>query len=176
MPVENVKQTASPAGRAALLGILAALALALSILEGLLPAIPIPGAKLGLSNIVTMYALTSLGFPAALAITVVKAVFAMLRGGAAAIMSLCGGLLSTLVMWLALRLIGRRVSFIGIGVLGAVAHNAGQLLAAMVLLSPAIAAYGPWLLVMALVAGILTGLTLNMVMPGLSVLTKSMRL
>ena len=60
-------------------------------LEGLLPALPVPGAKLGLSNIVTMYALTALSLPAALGITAVKAVFALLRGGSAFLMSAAGG-------------------------------------------------------------------------------------
>ena len=37
----------------------------------------------------------------------------------------------------------RRLSFVGIGVLGAVAHNGGQLGAAMLLLGPALLAYAP---------------------------------
>ena len=106
------------ARRAALLGLLAALAVALSFLEGLLPVIPIPGAKLGLSNIVIMYALTSLNLPCALALAAVKAAFALLRGGSAFLMSLAGGLLSTLVMAGVLRLLRGRVSFIGVGILG----------------------------------------------------------
>ena len=114
------------ARRAALLGLLAALAVALSFLEGLLPVIPIPGAKLGLSNIVIMYALTSLNLPCALALAAVKAAFSLLRGGTAFFMSLAGGLLSTLVMAGALRLFRNRVSFIGVGILGAVAHNGGH--------------------------------------------------
>ena len=84
-PKENPRPSPIAAGTSsvALLGLLAALALALSFLEGLLPALPVPGAKLGLSNIVTMYALTALSLPAALGITAVKAVFALLRGGSA---------------------------------------------------------------------------------------------
>ena len=159
------------ARRAALLGLLAALAVALSFLEGLLPVIPIPGAKLGLSNIVIMYALTSLNLPCALALAAVKAAFALLRGGTAFFMSLAGGLLSTLVMAGALRLFRNRVSFIGVGILGAVAHNGGQLAAAM-LLSPALIGYGPWLLLLAVAAGTVTGLTLNIVMPALGRLSR----
>lgn len=160
------------ARRAALLGLLAALAVALSFLEGLLPVIPIPGAKLGLSNIVIMYALTSLNLPCALALAAVKAAFALLRGGTAFFMSLAGGLLSTLVMAGALRLFRNRVSFIGVGILGAVAHNGGQLAAAMLLLSPALIGYGPWLLLLAVAAGTVTGLTLNIVMPALGRLSR----
>ena len=160
------------ARRAALLGLLAALAVALSFLEGLLPVIPIPGAKLGLSNIVIMYARTSLNLPCALALAAVKAAFALLRGGTAFFMSLAGGLLSTLVMAGALRLFRNRVSFIGVGILGAVAHNGGQLAAAMLLLSPALIGYGPWLLLLAVAAGTVTGLTLNIVMPALGRLSR----
>ena len=160
------------ARRAALLGLLAALAVALSFLEGLLPVIPIPGAKLGLSNIVIMYALTSLNLPCALALAAVKAAFALLRGGTAFFMSLAGGLLSTLVLAGALRLFRTRVSFIGVGILGAVAHNGGQLAAAMLLLSPALIGYGPWLLLLAVAAGTVTGLTLNIVMPALGRLSR----
>ena len=160
------------ARRAALLGLLAALAVALSFLEGLLPVIPIPGAKLGLSNIVIMYALTSLNLPCALALAAVKAAFALLRGGTAFFMSLAGGLLSTLVMAGALRLFRNRVSFIGVGYLAAGAHNGGQLAAAMLLLSPALIGYGPWLLLLAVAAGTVTGLTLNIVMPALGRLSR----
>lgn len=155
------------ARRAALLGILAALAVALSFLEGLLPPLPVPGAKLGLSNIVTMYALTTLGLPAALAVAVVKAAFALMRGPTAFFMSLAGGVLSTLVMALARRLLGRHGSFIAVGILGAIAHNGAQLGVAMLLLTPSLLYYGPLLLLAALAAGALTGFTLNIVMPAL---------
>lgn len=114
-PKENPRPSPIAAGTSsvALLGLLAALALALSFLEGLLPALPVPGAKLGLSNIVTMYALTALSLPAALGITAVKAVFALLRGGSAFLMSAAGGLLSTLVMALCLRLFRGKMGDIG---------------------------------------------------------------
>ena len=163
----------SAASRAALLGILAALALALSFREGMLPPLPVPGAKLGLSNLATMYALTSLGLPAALAVAAVKAAFALLRGGTAFLMSLCGGLLSTLLMALTLRLLRRRVSYIAVGIVGAVAHNAAQLAVAMLLLTPSLLYYGPFLLLAALAAGTLTGLTLNIVIPALARLRRN---
>ena len=155
------------ARRVALLGILCALAAALSFLEGFLPVLPVPGAKLGLSNLVTMVPLSSMGLPAALAATLAKAVFALFRGGTAFLMSLSGGVLSTLVMALAWRLFRRRFSFVGIGLLGAVAHNGGQLGMAVLLLGPSLLAYGPWLLLLALAAGTATGLTLNLVLPAL---------
>lgn len=78
----NAVKTASAARRAAQLGLWMALAIAISSLEGWLPTLPVPGAKPGLSNIATMYVLTSMGLPAALAVTAGKAVFALFRGGA----------------------------------------------------------------------------------------------
>lgn len=162
-----------PALAVAQLGLLAALALALSFLESLLPSLPIPGARLGLSNIVVMYTLTSARLPvrplsAALGITAVKTLFALLRGGSAFFMSAAGGLLSTLVMDLVLRLFRNRVSYIGVGILGAIAHNAGQLLMATILLGSSMLYYAPWLLLLALATGTVTGLTLNLVMPVLN--------
>ena len=61
-------------GRVAFTGLLAALALSFSFLEGLIPPIPVlpPGAKLGLSNIVVLYAAGSLGLPAALFLACLK--------------------------------------------------------------------------------------------------------
>ena len=153
--------------RTAVLGLLCAMAVALSFLEGLLPVLPVPGAKLGLSNIVTMYALSVMGLPAALAVAAVKGLFALLRGGTACLMSLAGGLLSTLLMAAVLPLAGRALTFVGIGVVGAVGHNAAQLGVAMVIMDPSLIYYGPWLLLMALLAGVLTGTVLNVVMPAL---------
>ena len=163
----NAVKTASAARRAAQLGLWMALAIAISSLEGWLPTLPVPGAKPGLSNIATMYVLTSMGLPAALAVTAGKAVIALFRGGTAALMSLSGGVLSTLLMALCLRLFARHVSYIGIGVAGAVAHNMGQLGMAMLLLDDSLLYYSPWLLFLAVAAGTVTGLTLNLVMPAL---------
>ena len=58
-----------------LCAVLAALALALSYMESFFPLaliVPLPGVKLGLANIVTLYALYALGFPSALAILLVR--------------------------------------------------------------------------------------------------------
>lgn len=153
----------SPAAKTALWGILAALAVALSFLESLLPALPVPGARLGLSNLASLFALTSLGTPAALGIALVKAGFALLRGGTACVMSLCGGVLSTLIMALFLRV--RCFSLWGISLAGAVAHNLGQLAAALVLLDGSLLYYSPFLLLAALAAGSITGLTVQLLIP-----------
>ena len=86
--------------RIALSGLLFALAMALSFIEGTL-TIPglLPGMKLGLANIVVMYALFFMGPRQALVLDVLKALFVFLVSGfTAGFLSLCGGLLSLLLV------------------------------------------------------------------------------
>ncbi len=119
-----VKTARSSAKFVAFTGILAAVALVLSLLESLLPPIPgmPPGARLGLSNIVSMYAVGNLGLGPAMAIALTKGLFAFLtRGVTAGLMSTAGSLLSTLVLWLFLRKLG--FGLIGSSAAGALAHN-----------------------------------------------------
>ena len=82
----------------AVTGMMCALALALSYLETLIPAYPgfPPGAKPGLSNIVTMFMASCAGSGYAFFITIIKGLFAgVTRGMTAMLMSLSGGILST---------------------------------------------------------------------------------
>lgn len=157
----------SAARRTALLGILCAEAIALSALEGLIPQfIPVPGIKPGFSNIVTMYAVISLGTPYALLITLFKAAFAVLtRGVTAGILSLCGGLMSLAVMVVFFRLLPGRLGLLGTAVLSSVFHNAGQLLAAAFILGKDTLRLFPVLTLAAVVTGILTGTVLKLTVP-----------
>lgn len=164
-------------GRVAFTGMLAALALALSFLEGLLPPLPMmpPGAKLGLSNIATMYAAGSLGLPSALFLAVFKGLFALMtRGVVAGIMSLSGGVCSTFFMWFLLKKTGASLG--GVGICGALAHNAAQLCAAYFLTSTSVLFYIPFLLLFGVLTGLLTGLVLKLTLPPLEKLRKSLSL
>ena len=157
---ERMKQKA---GRVAFTGLLAALAIALSFLEGLLPPLPMmpPGAKLGLSNLATMYAAGSLGLPSALFLAVFKGVFALVtRGGMAGLMSLSGGVVSTVVMWLLLKKANASLGVVG--VCGALAHNAAQLCVAYFLTGTSVAFYVPFLVLFGVLTGLLTGLVLKL--------------
>ena len=120
----------SRAKQVALLGMLGAVAIVLSWLEGMLgpvPGLP-PGAKLGLSNVATMLAASTMGPGSAMAIALLKGLFAGLtRGLTAGLMSLSGGLLSTGVVCLLLWWKRCPLGYIGIGIAGAVCHNLGQL-------------------------------------------------
>ncbi len=158
----------------ALVGILGAQALALSWLESLLPAFPLlpPGAKPGLSNIVTMFTVSALSPAYALFIVLIKAAFAgITRGLTALLMSLCGGLMSLLAMWLLLRKLKKNpLGLVGIGVLCALAHNFGQLIAAAIITDTVtIAGYAPALLVFGVATGIVTGCVFKAVSPLLRV-------
>lgn len=148
-------------GRIAVTGILGALAIVLSFLEGSIPPLPPmpPGAKLGLSNLATMFAAGYLGLPAALFTAVLKGGFAFLtRGVTAGMMSLCGGLLSALLGWFLLT--KTRISYVTTGILCALSHNAAQLVVAYFVASAGILSYLPALLFFGICSGSLTGLAL----------------
>ena len=156
--------------RIALSGLLFALAMALSFIEGTL-TIPglLPGMKLGLANIVVMYALFFMGPRQALVLDVLKALFVFLVSGfTAGLLSLCGGLLSLLVMCVLYYLLPVRPTWFILSVCGALAHNIGQLLGASVIISSSLSFYyAPVMLVLGLVMGALTSITLKALLPAL---------
>ena len=143
-----------------LCAVLTALALGLSYAERFLPLqllIPLPGVKLGLANVVTLVALCLLGKGYAFGILVARCLLGAAFGGLTGLaFSLSGGLLALGVMCLAEKCKG--LSLFGISVLGAAAHNVGQILVAMALMgSVYVAMYLPWLLLMSIATGLLTG-------------------
>lgn len=145
-----------------LCAVLTALALALSYLENLFPlalAIPIPGVKLGLANIVTVFALYALGASQALMILFARCLLGGMFAGNmnALLFSLLGGAAAMLAMIGLVRL--GRCSVYGVSIGGAAAHNCGQIAAAVLTLgSTAPLYYLPVLLAVSLAAGALTGL------------------
>ena len=115
-----------------------------------------------------MFAAGTFGLIPALAIALLKALFAgATRGVTALLMSLAGGLLSTLVMGLLFRLKRHAVSLLAVGILGAVAHNLAQLCVAVALTNSAVLSYLPFLLLYALVTGSVTGSALRILLPAL---------
>lgn len=150
-------------------GLLVAVALVLSLIEKMFPlqaVVPIPGIKLGLANVVTVFALTMLGTRAALSILLCRVTLASIFMGSMTgfLFSLFGGLLALLVMWLLLRQEGRWFSMIGVSIGGAAAHNIGQIGAAMLTLGTLdVAGYLPLLLLSAIPMGFVTGLTASAV-------------
>lgn len=145
----------------AVCAILTALALGLSYVERFIPinmVIQLPGVKLGLANIVTLLAIYFLGNQYSVLILVTRCMLGSLFGGGltALVFSLTGGLLALAVMLIARHIGG--ISIYGVSVLGAAAHNVGQIAAAAVMLgSLYVVAYLPFLLIVAVVTGLITG-------------------
>ena len=144
-----------------LCAVLTALALAFSYLENFFPvslAIPIPGIKLGLANIVTVFALYALGPAQALLILTGRCLLGAVFAGNmnALIFSLLGGFSAMLMMILLSR--SRHLSIYGVSIGGAAAHNCGQIAAACLTLgSMAPLYYLPILLGASLITGAVTG-------------------
>lgn len=147
------------AAKIAQYALLIALALVLSYVEALVPlSLAVPGIKLGLPNLVIVFALYRLSPRDACIISVLRIVMVSVMFGNAfsMIYSLSGAVLSLTAMIL-LRKIGR-LSLVGVSVAGGVFHNLGQILCAMLLLETArIVYYLPVLLISGTVAGVAVG-------------------
>ena len=142
------------------MGMLVALAMILSFIESQIPAfVAIPGMKIGLANIAVVFALYTLGFRDALAVSLTRVVLSALLFSSvvSGLYSLCGALLSLIAMALLRRtdLFG----VVGVSVTGAISHNLGQTAAAwLILRSRAIAYYLPFLLISGVAGGVVIGI------------------
>lgn len=152
-------------------GLLVALGFALSYLEHLIP-LPFPvGVKLGLANIVTLFAFCTAGKKLALAVLVSRCVLVALVFGSVSslLFSLSGGLLAYACMAICFRWRGRAFSLLGISMVGAAAHHLGQIgCAALYLQTGAVVYYLPVLLALSVPTGLLTGVVAGMTMKRLA--------
>ncbi len=140
-------------------GLLIALAMVLSYVESLIPAfVAIPGIKIGLANIVVVYALYRLGFRSALLISVLRVLLSALLFGTVLTLaySAAGAVLSLGGM-----VFLKRTGLFGtaaVSVFGAVLHNLGQILVACILLgTDALLYYLPFLVISGVVTGVAIG-------------------
>ena len=144
-----------------LCAILISMALVLSYIERFIPLqmlIPLPGIKLGLANIVTLMALYFLGEKNAFTILILRCILGSAFGGGISglAFSMTGGILAMTVMCVFKRC--RMISVYGVSVLGAAAHNIGQILVAVFLMdSVYVVGYLPYLLVVSVFTGMATG-------------------
>lgn len=141
------------------LSVYLSLALALSWVEHLLPLpIPLPGVKLGLTNVVTLFLLYRYGFRDALIVAAMRVLLAgMLFGGPTSILyALPGALLALFAMAAVKR--ARLFTPVGASIAGGVFHNLAQLtVAAWVVKTVGITYYLPVLIA----SGALTGLVVG---------------
>ena len=144
------------------MALLAALALIIFVLEAQLPPpVPIPGVKLGLANIITVYAMFRLGPRDSLLILLTRILLGNLFAGSvmALLFSLGGGLLCWLAMLLLRPLLSQKQIWVA-SVLGAMAHNLGQMAVTVAVYRTAqLFVYLPVLLLSGLLTGLFTGLS-----------------
>lgn len=143
------------------LALCACVALILSYIESLLPPLfsAVQGVKMGLANIMIIFALYRYGWRAAGAVSITRIVLsALLFGNAWSLAySICGGALSLLLMALLKKT--DRFSYVGVSIVGGISHNAGQVLLAMIALKTReIGFYMIILSFSGIVSGILVGL------------------
>lgn len=152
----------------ALLGVMLGVMFVLSLAEGLIPPILPPFGRIGLPNIVVLYALLCIGHAEAGVLVLLKAGFAFLtRGATAGLLSLSGGLLSFGFAIVYFYLFKKR-STVALGVTGAVAHNIGQLAAFSILAQTnVITFYLPVMLIAGIVTGFATGTVFRLTLPSL---------
>lgn len=148
------------AKKVAFLGMFTALAMVLGWLESLIPIMPmIPGIKLGLANVVTLLVLYRFGWKEASCVSLLRiGLSSVLFGNFSVFLySLAGAFLSLLAMLLLKKT--DKFSPVGVSVAGGVMHNAGQLLAAFIIMeNTAILYYFPVLAVAGVISGVLIGL------------------
>jgi heptaprenyl diphosphate synthase len=148
--------------RIARVGVYTAVSLLLFMVEGLLPPlIPLaPGVKLGFANIVTLFAVLTLGRRDALAVLAVRCVLGTVFSGNwfGILYSLGGGLAAYAVMVLLVTFLRARVSIPAVSVAGAVTHNLVQtFIASLVVKQARFFVFLPWMTAVSIVAGITIG-------------------
>lgn len=144
-----------------LMGLLVAAALIIFTVEAQIPMpLPVPGVKLGLSNIVTVFAVFVLGPLEGILILAARVFLGAVFAGnfSTVFYSAAGGALAILSTILLKKILTAKQIWIS-GVCGAMAHCIGQMCAAIVLTgTPALAVYLPVMLLCAMATGLFTGL------------------
>ena len=143
------------------MALLTAIALTIFMVEAQIPPlVPLPGVKIGLSNIVTVYAVFALGPGEAAAILFCRIFLGSIFAGnfSSILYSAAGGLLAILVTICLRRVLKKNQLWVA-GCLGAVGHSIGQMAMAMVMTgTPSIAIYLPVMIAISIVTGLFTGL------------------
>jgi heptaprenyl diphosphate synthase len=145
------------------LSLLVSIGLALSVLESAIPLpITVPGAKLGLSNMVILITLVIFGFKEALVVGMLKSIVLVLVTGSVSsfFYSFSGAVFSCFAMFIVYKYFMNVFSLIGVSIFGAVAHNIAQVSVASIMMNNSrIYSYLPILLMMSLFTGYFVGLS-----------------
>ena len=143
-----------------LLALLSAIALTIFMVEAQIPPLlPIPGIKLGLANIVTVFTVFTLGAKEGIAVLFIRIFLgAVFAGNFSTIFySAAGGALAIAVTILLRKILTKKQLWVA-GCLGAIAHSIGQMAMAITLLeTPGLIAYLPIMIVASIISGTFTG-------------------
>ena len=143
------------------MALLSAIALTIFMVEAQIPAlVPIPGVKLGLANIVTVFAVFAMGPKEASAILFVRIFLgAVFAGNFSTIFySAAGGALAILVTILLRKILTEKQLWVA-GVMGAIAHSIGQMaMAVAITQTVGLVSYLPMMIVCSIITGLFTGL------------------
>lgn len=147
------------------LSMLTAIALIIFIIEAQLPPLaPIPGIKMGLANVITLFTMVCFGRKEAFTVLILRIVLGSIFAGQmmSLIYSMAGGILCFLAMSLAIKIFKENRLWI-VSVFGALAHNIGQVIAAAAVTSTwQVVGYLPVLAVSAVITGAFTGLAASL--------------
>ena len=142
-------------------GMLTAAALIVFVIEAQIPPIvPIPGIKLGLSNVVTLAAIRMVGKVWGSAVHILRIVLGSLFTGQAVsfLYSISGGVCCLIVMLLLTSFLSNRWLWL-ISAISAVVHAGAQLVTAVIVMwTKSVLVYAPLILISAIVTGVFTGL------------------
>ena len=148
----------------AYLGLFVSFALILSFLETLIPnMIPIPGFKLGLANFAVLLALYLFGIKEAAIVDLIRIVLAALLFGSmfSFFYALSGASLAILIESIIKKT--DKFSPVGVSIFGAVFHNLGQfILAVIIMRSLGVLYYLPFTLVFCVLTGFINGFLVNL--------------
>ena len=144
-----------------LLALLDAIALTIFMVEAQIPAlVPIPGIKIGLSNIVTVFTVFAIGPWEGAAVLFVRIFLgAVFAGNFSSILySGAGGLCAILMTMLLRKILNKKQLWVA-GCMGAVTHSIGQMVMAIFVTgTPSLAVYLPVMIACSIVTGLFTGL------------------
>lgn len=143
------------------LALLTTISLTIFLLEGMLPPlVPVPGIKLGLANIVTLIVLIWFSAKDAVLVTITRVLLGFFFAGTVMSLtySLLGSFLSLTVMVILHRFLEKKYIYVT-SIAGAIFHNIGQIIAAVLFTStPYVVSYLPFLMISGIITGLFTGL------------------
>lgn len=143
------------------LSLLTTIALTIFMVEANLPSLlPIPGVKLGLANVISLMVLLMYGVKEASIVLFIRIILGSIFAGQmmALLYSIVGGVFCLIVMAMAKNIFDKK-SIWFISVLGAMAHNIGQVIVAIIIMKTKyIMYYAPALLIGGIITGLFTGI------------------